>query len=288
MPQSVKGAAGDPFVALGPKARSPLGLADRSGLDPLGKKPRSVDNDFDEQLEARLNKKDRNNAPKESADPTSVGSSVVPTPPDESVPQGPPASAGGLDPTTAGTAPSEDLDDQPSDPTAAFTSAVKAATPATAGTDPVETPPGEQATDESVWKFVVDTPPTETTEEQSSAPESSDASGSKASPKPVARPALPDVHPAEKLVDEAIETPLPPVIDTSANAVDPTTQAEQAGHEGPFSDPALAEAGRGAARADRTESNGSHTDAIAAARFQRAYEGTGTGEPNKPGATPTV
>jgi Flagellar basal body rod FlgEFG protein C-terminal len=89
------------------------------------------------------------------------------------------------------------------------TSVVKRAE-AIEGPRPVEIEPGP-AMDESIWKFILDTPPTETTETteaQPSGPESSEASGWKSSRGPVAHPALPEVHPAEKFVDgSSVETP---------------------------------------------------------------------------------
>ena len=85
------------------------------------------------------------------------------------------------------------------------------------GPKPVEIEP--PAMDESIWKFIVDTPPTETTEAQPSVPESSEASGWKSSHRTVARPALPEVHPAEKLVDDSsVETTIG-VQETGAGAL---------------------------------------------------------------------
>ena len=79
------------------------------------------------------------------------------------------------------------------------------------GPKPAEIEPGPTM-DESIWKFILDTPPTETTETteaQSSVSESSEASGWKSSNGSVARPALPGVHPAEKLVDgSSVDTPI--------------------------------------------------------------------------------
>jgi flagellar hook-length control protein FliK len=269
---SLTNPASDSIGGLGPGGRLPGPLPpERADVDPAGKRPRSAERSFDEQLDVRL-ARERNKAPKETGDPTAagsptgVGSPVTLTPAEKNVTEEPPA-GGALDPTTAGTTPAENVEESPLDPTEAFKST--ATTAAEGGRIESPRPPQAEATDESVWKFVVDTPPAEeASETEAPAPEFSEASGAKTSAKPAARPALPGVTPMEKLVDADLETPAP--AEAAPVALDPT--AGTAG-QSEVSDPTFAgESQRISTAAGRIDSGSSTTDASVAARFQRAYE----------------